>query len=108
MAKMDILMRAERVRKGIVISISSFTQTVEQFKDKHVYCLPVKSVYLLKRRFKEHSLPGRMLYLIEENYHQVIPTKSNLLSVSVSVCLLCATTKITNLTHVGDCWKIWV
>ncbi|KAL8103547.1 hypothetical protein AgCh_027936 [Apium graveolens] len=57
MAKMDILMRAERVRNDIVISISSFTQMVEQFKDKHVYCLPVKSVCLLERRFKEHSLP---------------------------------------------------
>ena len=32
MAKMDILMRANRVRKDVVISISSFIQTVEQFK----------------------------------------------------------------------------
>lgn len=57
MAKMDILMRAERVRKDTVTSISSLTQTVEQFKDNRVYCLPVRSVYLLERRFKEHSLP---------------------------------------------------
>ena len=57
MAKMDILMRTEQVRKDIVISISSFTQTVEQFKDKHVHCLPVKSMCLIERRFKEHSLP---------------------------------------------------
>lgn len=33
MAKMDIIMRAERVREDIVISMSSLTQTVEQFKD---------------------------------------------------------------------------
>ena len=57
MAKMDILMRTEQVRKDIVISISSFTQTVEQFKDKLVHCLPVKSMCLIERRFKEHSLP---------------------------------------------------
>ncbi|KAL8115563.1 hypothetical protein AgCh_022169 [Apium graveolens] len=37
--------------------MSSFTQTVEQFKDIASYCLPVKSIYLFERRFKEHSLP---------------------------------------------------
>ena len=48
MAKMDINMIVERVRKDVVISISSFTQTVEQFKDKHVHYLPVKLIYLLE------------------------------------------------------------
>ena len=39
-----------------------------------------------------------MLYLIEENYHQVKPC------VCLSLYFVCAT-RITNLSHVGDCWK---
>ena len=75
MAKMDILMRAERVRKDVVISISTSSRTSRLLSTSKVDVFNQAKVQGANSTY-------RMLYLIEE-----IITKSNF----VSVCLLCAT-----------------